>query len=184
MPIRLNRGQIAGLGVLAVGIALFIWAYTLSGPCDLSAAGQDEARRDDVEDACEDREELRGYALDAGVVCVLLWLCLPAFSLDRPRQFYEHFPMLKGRLSSRFKRAMNAHRDADTEEDTSPPGDTRVHAQPGRAPHTHVEMDGEGDGQEHAFYDHDEHSRFRRGMGVGMSPVKGSYDSHAASIAE
>lgn len=114
---RLNACQLLGLFILFFGLFLIVYSYSLTCPPE--------------EITLEDGNGLpcdpltTWHVFDVGIVLVLVFCCVPSFALGDSRQFYEWFPMLKGKLNpeARGRHAkrgtLNAHAASIKREDVN-----------------------------------------------------------------
>jgi hypothetical protein len=87
---KLDTLQRLGLVILALGLVLMAMSFSAKCPPE------------DLDEACD--SSYSWHIFDAGVICVLLFLCVPQFSLVPAQPFYDQFPWLKGRIGPRSMR--------------------------------------------------------------------------------
>ena len=96
---KLDALQRLGLAVLFLGLVLVLYSYVVRCPPV------------ELDDGCD--AAYSWHLFDAGAACVLLFLCVPQFSLVPARPFYDQFPWLKGRLGPHSKQRAAARKDTE-----------------------------------------------------------------------
>eukprot|EP00730_Choanoeca_flexa_P013378 TRINITY_DN5248_c0_g1_i1.p2 TRINITY_DN5248_c0_g1~~TRINITY_DN5248_c0_g1_i1.p2 ORF type:complete len:124 (+),score=11.67 TRINITY_DN5248_c0_g1_i1:1453-1824(+) len=81
---RFSCVQWLGISILVAGICLTLYSFLVA--CD-----------DDIPH-CD--SSMSWQMFDVGIFCMLLFCCVPHFSLSDPEQFYDAFPSLKGKLNA------------------------------------------------------------------------------------
>lgn len=86
--------QLTGLVILTAGLVLMGYSFMLT-------CGKEQASTDTQTELPDCNPRSAWHVFDVGVVLVLLFLCVPSFSLVGAKPFYEQFPMFKGKLLPR-----------------------------------------------------------------------------------